>query len=123
MQQLEEKNDKLTVHLDDLEQYGRRNSLRFHNVPVDTPQTETTDNMLVRIIDEKLSPTPAIDKDDIERSHLIGKPNDGRAQVICKFKGWKTKSAVYKLKSKLKHEKSTGPRTKLFISEDLTKPR
>jgi len=111
---------------DDLEQYGRRNNLRFYNVPM--APTDDTEALVLDICNNKLKLSPPITTADIERCHIIGtitkaSPEDetGTAQIICKFKGWKTKKQVYKAKSSLKKFKT--PQYKVFINEDLTRKR
>ena len=61
----------LMVDIEELEQYGRRNSLRFHNVPITKEELNKTDDKIVDICKQhlKIDITP----DDINRSHIIGK--------------------------------------------------
>jgi hypothetical protein len=138
MSRLENENQKLKERLsyaneeiedlfdkhDDLEQYGRRNSIRFHNVNISEKEDGTvpsTDQVIVDIC-AKMKINPPITEDLIERSHKIGKPNKkGNHQIICKFKSYKTKSLVYKSKSSLKTCKTDDFR--VFITEDLTRKR
>lgn len=47
--ELKQRVDDLEFGLDDLEQYWRRTSLRFHNVPVDQIQNGDTDSSVVKI--------------------------------------------------------------------------
>lgn len=80
----------------DLEQYGRRNSLRFHNCPVHTG-TLDTDCMIIDLCKDKLG--IQLTEEDIFRSHPIGKPNrNGNIQIICRFKNWKVKNKVFSKK-------------------------
>jgi hypothetical protein len=62
--------------------------------------------------------TPPLCVDDINRSHIIGTINNGKGQLICRFKNWKIKNAIYMLKKNLKNNPE-----KIFITEDLTKTR
>jgi hypothetical protein len=39
----------LMVDIEELEQYGRRNSLRFHNVPITKEELNKTDDKIVDI--------------------------------------------------------------------------
>ena len=104
---------------DDLEQYGRRTNLRFHNVPMS--ETDATDSVVLDICNNKLKLSPPVSPGDIERSHTIGQIKQGKAQIICRFKGWKTKFQVYKAKSGLKSCKTDT--FNVHVSEDLTKRR
>ncbi|XP_062613408.1 uncharacterized protein LOC134275172 [Saccostrea cucullata] len=100
--------------VDDLEQYGRRNSLRFHNCPVPGEGSDT-DKTVIDICKQRLA--IELKDDDIFRSHPIGKPNkDGNIQIICRFKNWKIKNKIYLAKRNLK-------KSGIFITEDLTKYR
>jgi small-conductance mechanosensitive channel len=102
--------------LDDLEQYGRRNSLRFHNCPVSNQQHGIdTDAIVMDLCKSKMNID--LTDEDISRSHQIGKPNkSGNIQIICKFKNWKIKNKVYTEKKKMKN-------TSIFVTEDLTNYR
>ena len=82
--------------VDDLEQYGRRNSFRFHNCPITDGNRRdvNTDKIVTAICKESLNIN--LSEDNISRSHIIGKPNSrGNIQIICKLKNWKTKNTVY----------------------------
>lgn len=86
----------LEENVDDLEQYGRRNSLRFYNCPVPTGNLTSRLHTYISIIDpltEKINND--LTKDGIFRSHHIGKHNNnGNLQIICRFKKWKIKTKV-----------------------------
>lgn len=100
--------------MDELEQYSRRTSLRFHNCPQPN-SNNTTDSIIKDICREKLG--IQITENDIFRSHPIGNRNNhGGIQIICRFQNWKTKNTVYKAKSKLK-------KSDIFVTEDLTRYR
>ncbi|XP_069114268.1 uncharacterized protein [Argopecten irradians] len=113
---------KLAGSLSELEQYGRRNSLRLHNVPLTTEDLRKTDSIIVKLVNENLHNEDVaitIDEEDINRSHIIGKINKaGKAQLICRFRNWKIKNKMYKAKSLLKNNAN-----KIFVTEDLTKAR
>jgi cell division protein FtsB len=109
---------QLNGNIEELEQYGRRTSLRFHNVPMVQGDLQKTDQLIVDIVNKKLKITPPLCVDDINRSHIIGTINNGKGQLICRFKNWKIKNAIYMLKKNLKNNPE-----KIFITEDLTKTR
>ena len=99
--------------LDDLEQYGRRASVRMFNVPQLPGQSCT--GAALHIINDVLE--VPMGEDDIERCHYLGKANaKGFRPLIVKFKSYKSKAAVFTAKKKLKNNPG-----KIFISEDLTK--
>ena len=108
----------LNSNIEELEQYGRRTSLRFHNVPITVNELQKTDDLVVNIANTILKISPPLCTDDINRSHIIGAIKDGKGQLICRFRNWKIKNAVYSCKKNLKDNPS-----KIFITEDLTKFR
>ncbi|KAK3106950.1 hypothetical protein FSP39_003755 [Pinctada imbricata] len=110
-----ERVDRAEADIEELEQYGRRTSLRFHNVEV--ADTNNTDDEIVKLCKEKLQVD--ITPDDINRSHPIGRKNrHGKYQLICRFKNWKIKNKIYREKKKLKNDSS-----RIFVTEDLTSYR
>ncbi|MEW8547170.1 MAG: hypothetical protein AB2693_26970 [Candidatus Thiodiazotropha sp.] len=93
--------------LDELEQYGRRSSIRLFNLP---PESVTNcEDAVVKLCNETLKVN--ISSEDIERCHPLG-----AKQVICKFRSYKTKAEVYGAKKYLK-----GNPRKIFLTEDLTR--
>ncbi|XP_061165043.1 uncharacterized protein LOC133174018 [Saccostrea echinata] len=115
---LKQRIEDLEYGLDNLEQYGRRPSLRFHNVPLPDPDEDVatdTDSTVIKIC-EGMGVT--ITPDDIDRSHPIGRPKQNKIQIICRFKNWKVKNKVYSAKKQLKNNAN-----KIFVTEDLTKYR
>ena len=117
----------LQGEVDDVEQYSRRSSLRFHRVPIPAATSGegmkiiNTDDIVLDICNNKLKLSPPISAQDIDRSHPIGRPKDGKMIVLCKFNRWSVKNQVYKNKSNLKTYKSES--FNVFITEDLTRKR
>ena len=94
---LEQNVEMLTSKLDDLEQYGRRCSVRMFSVP-QLPGQSCTDTAL-KVINE-LMEIP-IGEDDVERCHNLGRPNaKGNRPIIIKFKSYKFRAAVFHAKTK-----------------------
>jgi hypothetical protein len=82
------------VDIEELEQYGRRNSLRFHNIPITKEELNKNDYKIVDICKQhlKIDITP----DDINRSHIIGKIHrEGSCKLICRFRGGKIKNQIF----------------------------
>lgn len=105
--------ENLVDKVDDIEQYGRRTSIRMYNVKCD--QAADCVDTVVSVINNNLN--VEICAEDIERCHPLGKPNKNNIKpIIVKFKSYKTKNMVYKSKKGLK-----GNPEKIFITEDLTK--
>lgn len=112
--------------IDELEQYSRRASLRFKNVPIDKIPTRhlrgdrptlDTDACILNICNRDLN--IPVNREDIDRSHVLGKPDSrGRVSIICKFINYRTRSSIFYSKKCLKNKPD-----KVFIVEDLTKYR
>ena len=113
---------ELEERIESQEQYSRRTSLRFHNVkvPVDSKgaikHPVNTDDIIISICNDKLGLN--IEKNDIGRSHVIGKVKNGKSQVIVRFLSYRVRNSVYTSKKALKNHPD-----KLFITENLTKYR
>jgi FtsZ-binding cell division protein ZapB len=107
----------LSEQIEELEQYGRRTSLRFHNVPIRDIDKQRTDNIIVDIVKSKMKMIN-FSVDDINRSHIIGNINQGKEQIICRLRNWKIKNSIYQLKTNLKSNAD-----RIFVTEDLTKHR
>ena len=110
--------DDLKIGLNDLEQYGRRNSLRFHNLDMDLSlkEGEMIHSLVGFINNTILTNEEKISDNDIERCHPIGKKVGTRKpQIIVKFTSYKTRAKVFANKTKLK-----GHPNKTFLTEDLT---
>jgi len=78
--------------VEDLEQYGRRTSLRFHNVLMTNDDLQRTDDLVLNIINNKLNLENKLTTNDINRSHIIGLITEVKAQIICRFRKWKVKN-------------------------------
>lgn len=109
--------NSIEIDLEELQQYGRRNSLRFHNVPLKKTELGSTDDKIVGLCKSLLDVDITVD--DIDRSHIIGSINKyGNAQLICRFRNWKIKNSIFQKKRKLKNNPD-----KTVITEDLTQYR
>jgi len=108
--------DSLEKDLESLQQYGRRNSLRFHNVPMNPDNIQGTDGLVLKVCKDHLG--VELKLDDIDRSHIIGNITNGKGQIICRLRNWKIKNKIYSNKSSLKNNPD-----KIVITEDLTRHR
>ena len=86
------------VYVDD---YGRRNSLRFRGIPEDTRENwEQTQAKIVRLLQEKLGIKP-----EIERAHRLGdKSDDGPREIIVKFLKYPDKEFILKNRDSISGE-------------------
>lgn len=114
IEQIKLLNDKV----EDLEQYGRRTSLRFHNVPMKETDLQNTEKLVINIANDKLKVFPPLNIEDINRSHIIGEIKEGKGQIICRFRNWRVKNRVYGQKTLLKKNED-----RIFVTEDLTRVR
>ena len=111
--------------IEDLEQYGRRNALRFRNINInDIPKIELhagspredTDAYILQLVKDKLHVN--VPDNAISRSHLLGPPREGKCSVIVKFSTYNMRQAVYSKRFLLREIGSS-----VFITEDLTTVR
>ena len=108
---LYKRTEELEIQQEEQEQYSRRTCLRFHNI---SPDATDTDEAVIKICKENLGVT--LTKDDIGRSHFVGRANvKGNRQVIVRFLSYRTRAHVFRNKKKLK-----GHPGKVFLTEDLT---
>ena len=108
---LQIKVDRLESRVDDLEQYGRRYSIKLSGV------AESVSESPASFLKEKLS--VEIDElHDIDRYHRVGRhdSNGKPRDILIKFTNYRTKAAVFKNRFKLK---GTG----CFVNDDLTRKR
>ena len=111
--------DSMKVSLNDIEQYGRRNSLRFTNIKYDPKmqETELTKQMTNFINSKMLKKGTSIDVSDIDRCHPSGcRVTNGRGNVLVKFHSYHKKKEIFYSKSNLRHIPD-----RIYVNEDLTK--
>ena len=122
MKMLKTKLDKVEARIEEQEQYSRRTSLRFHNVPVPTDDNGdiikpiNTDALVLDICNKNLKLN--LNTRDIGRSHPIGEIKDGKIAIIVRFLSYRQRQLVFNSKRYLK-----GNKSKIFIAENLTKHR
>ena len=99
-----------------LEQYGRRENLRIHNVP---ENKETIDDR-EKILKVAKCLNVNLQSSDIQRAHRLGKKrlNSEKPRfIIVRFVSYKKRNEILFAKSKLKNSQEFS---NAFISEDLT---
>ncbi|CAG2217113.1 unnamed protein product [Mytilus edulis] len=122
MKMLKTKLDKVEARIEEQEQYSRRTSLRFHNVPAPTDDNGdiikpiNTDALVLDICNKNLKLN--LNTRDIGRSHPIGDIKDGKIAIIVRFLSYRQRQLVFNSKRYLK-----GNKSKIFIAENLTKHR
>ena len=119
---LKSKLNKVESRIEEQEQYSRRTSLRFHNVPVPTNDDGAiitpidTDGIVLKICNEKLK--VHLNIYDIGRLHPIGEMRDGKISIIVRFLTYRQRNMVFSNKKRLKNNPD-----KIFIAENLTRHR
>lgn len=122
IKELEETNEELLSKMDSLEQYSRRQCLRFYGVVED--KKEDVETKVLDVIKNKLN-LSEITSMHIDRCHRSGKTPDASDQkrsknksrpILVKFVSYKQRQLIYRNKKLLK---ATG----IVIREDLTKVR
>ena len=104
-------------HVEEQEQYSRRNCLRFLGIP--EQDREDTDKLVIELVNDKLGvPMQAV---DIDRSHRVtpkpgSEPRKGPRPIIVKFTRYNVRNSVYRSKRKLKG-------SRVVILEDITQVR
>ncbi|CAC5411165.1 unnamed protein product [Mytilus coruscus] len=97
MKMLKTKLDKVEARIEQ-EQYSRRTSLRFHNVPAATDvngdiiKPINTDALVLSICNENLNLN--LDTRDIDRSHPIGEIKDGKIAIIVRFLSYRQRVSL-----------------------------
>lgn len=114
--------DDLRFSVNDLEQYGRRNSIRINNLKLEgvngppSNERDLTSAVLYFLNTAVLKGDGKLTERDIERCHYIGRPkSSGFQQIIVKFSRYHDKWRVFAEKRCLKNNPN-----KTFITEDLT---
>ena len=114
----------MSTQIDDLEQHGRRDSLRIVGIP--ESDNDDTDSTVLKIC-SAIEVDPPVQPSDIAVSHRLGKKEAGKTrQVIVKFATRNVRERVYSSKKPLKtvKEKPEHPdMSHVYINEDLTKFR
>ena len=114
--------DQLRLSHNELEQYGRRNSLRIINLKFDgSDGLQQNEEQLTRAVlhflnSEVLKGDRKLDVPDIDRCHYVGKlKTSGSKQVLVKFSRYHDKRRVFLSKKLLKNHLN-----KTFMTEDVT---
>lgn len=107
---LEAKVDKLSLGLNDLEQYGRRHNIRLNNVPLE--DTSNCESVVLGILNRALTESEPFSSSDIDRCHPIGRPNKkNNRQIIVRFSSYQAKAKAYDARFNLSN---------IYMTEDFT---
>lgn len=129
IQELRDENKKLKadyeLSVDQLEQHGRSNSLRFFKMPAlkNPRDPKECDKVVCDIVKKHLKID--LKPEDIDISHPLGKPYNGRITIIVKFVRRSVRHLIYRNKKLFSTTKAgcvPNPH-RISIGEDLTRPR
>ena len=111
------------IKLDDLEQHGRRDSLRVSGIP-EPDEHDNTDAAVLGVC-ELIKVDPPLQPTDIAVSHRIGRKTEGKhRQIIVKFATRNVRERVFSARTDLKDvNKDKDNNSKIYINEDLTQFR
>ena len=111
------------VKLDDLEQHGRRDSLRISGIP-EPAEHDNTDAAVLSVC-ESIQVDPPLQPRDIAVSHRVGRKTAGKhRQIIIKFATRNVRERVFGARTGLKDvNKDKDANKRIYINEDLTQFR
>ena len=114
-----EQNDKLGQ----LEQHGRRDSLRISGIP-EVEESDDTDAAVITLC-AAIKVDPPVQPEDIAVSHRVGKAADGKPRpILVKFSTRNIRERVFRAKKNIKTEREKNELLKrIYIKEDLTRLR
>ena len=112
--ELKEQYHNLIQEVEDLKQYTRRNALRVTNPAWQDSGDEDTDERILSLCREfKLS----VRREDISRSHRVGKPGGTRPRpILVKFVGYRPRETLMKARKDIRSKYQN-----IRIDEDLTR--
>ena len=105
--------------VDSLEQYGRRENLRLHNIPETGANRDDGENEILKVANAL---NIELTNFDIQRAHRLGRKRinaspDKPRPIIVRFQSYKKRNQFLQAKGNLK---KTEQYKNVFISEDLT---
>jgi hypothetical protein len=117
----------LNSRVDEMEQYSRRNCLKFSGI-CEEGSRENTDEMVLNIVNRLVlsDHEQKIGLESIDRTHRVGRQRkDGKPRdIIVKFCSYRIRALVYANKRNLKsHNKNPSSKSRIFINEALTRQR
>ena len=125
--QLENKVEILEDKIDDLEQYGRRNSLRFNGVS--ESDNEDVVEKAMKLMNDTMKVTPPVSMENIDRVHRVSRKKENAPRgILVKFATYNVCSRVFRSKKNLKIDRDSQnldseDKQQVFVNEDLTQTR
>ena len=141
---LKEEVDKLTKTVEQHEQYSRRMNLRFSGIAEDS--NEDVADVVLAVINEKMTVTPPITVHDLDRVHRLGRraENGAPRPVLVRFSTYRVRRRVFGNRVLLNPRRRRGApgmpwadvdgevrppgasdveKQAIFVNEDLTRSR
>ena len=123
LSEAEEEREELRRELDDLEQYGRRKSIRIENIPIQEGTEETTDQLLETVKAKLNEIDVKIEDSDVIRLHRSSKPKKNKegvtcAQTLLKLGNWKARERIAVV-----NKNARAKRKDIRVHNDLTQRR
>ena len=125
--QLENEVEILENKIDDLEQYRRRNGLRFNEVS--ESNNEDVVEKAMKLMNDTMKVTPPVSMENIDRVHRVGrKKENAPCGILVKFATYNVRSRVFRSKKNLKIDRDSQDldsedKQQVFVNEDLTQTR
>ena len=124
---LEVKVAKLEENADSVDQYGRRANLHIRGVPESMAPGEDTDELVLRVLNEKMDMTPKVELHQLVRTHRLGRANDDRQRqprpIIVRFASERLRDVVFKARVSLKTHNQRQGDAQIYLNDDLTAHR
>ena len=112
--ELKEQYLSLFQEVEDLKQYTRRNALRVTNPAWQLSGDEDTDERILNLCGEFKLP---VRREDVSRSHRVGKPGGTRSRpILVKFVGYRPREILMKARKGIRSKYEN-----ICIDEDLTR--
>ena len=124
--------DGLRVDIDDLQQYGRRKSIRVQNVAVVEGENDDEDqNLLLASVNARLAPAGVkLEHDDIIRFYRSSKAKEDKdneggkvSQVLIKLRSWPIRRRFFGINAEMRRKEATPGFIGCRVYHDLTKRR
>ena len=126
--------DGLKIDIDDLQQYGRRNSIRVQNVAVVEGENDDDDedqDRLLASVNARLAPAGVkLEHDEIIRFHRSSKAKEDKdneggkvSQVLIKLRNWRIRRRFHGINAEMRRKEATPGFIGCRVYHDLTKRR
>ena len=122
---LEEKVAALEASADSVDQYGRRANLHVRGIPEQADPGESTDELVLDVLNNKMGMTPPVQKHQLVRSHRLGRIKEGQDRqrhprpIIVRFCSERLRDEVFKARTTLKTHNEQHRDSLVFLNDVL----